>query len=51
MSDDIRLVVCPFCGHVGTTTVIGSVFCGPHKIGKGKYLPAVRMREHPEPTI
>jgi hypothetical protein len=43
--DDIRTMVCPYCGHEAKSSGIGAVYCGPHRDSKGNMTPAVRMRE------
>lgn len=40
-----KIVQCPFCGHRTTTTCIGVIYCGPHQLSDGYYLPARAMRE------
>ena len=42
--DEIRTMVCPFCGHIFRTRSIGVVHCGPHVSADGKASwPAVQM--------
>ena len=42
----MRVMRCTFCGYmIKTTRDIGSMYCGPHKLSDGVYLPAQQMSE------
>ena len=45
-AEEVRRMVCPYCGYECTTTSIGAVHCGPHiSCHGGNTYPAVRMIE------
>ena len=44
MTEDVRIMECPFCGHRSESTGIGWVYCGPHGSGHG-LSPARKMYE------
>lgn len=50
MAEDVRTMVCPYCGYTCQTRSIGAVYCGPHYASQGpNTYPAVRMLEKAAP--
>lgn len=43
-NNELRTMICPYCGHQCQTESIGRVYCGPHGKGQGT-TPAVQMVE------